>query len=63
MDHKIGNFEVGKEFDALIVDMNVPNSSADYLHICSPFELLQKFVFLGDDRNIVSVYVAGKKVK
>lgn len=63
LDNKIGNFEVGKEFDALIVDMNVLNSSADYLHACTPIELLQKFVFLGDDRNIVEVYVAGTKVK
>lgn len=54
---------MGKEFDALIVDMDIPNSSADYLHSCSPIEVLQKFVFLGDDRNIISVYVAGRKVK
>lgn len=63
LDDKIGNFVAGKEFDALIVDMNVSNSSADYLHKCSAIELLQKFVYLGDDRNIVGVYVAGRKVK
>lgn len=63
LEHKIGNFEVGKEFDALIVDMKVPSSSVDYLHACTPIELLQKFVFVGDDRNVIEVYVSGKKVK
>lgn len=63
MDDIIGNFEVDKEFDALIVDMDVEEGSADYLHECTPLELLQKFVYVGDDRNIVSVFVSGKKVK
>lgn len=53
---KIGNFEVGKEFDAIIVDMNVQIA-------CAPLEILQKFVYLGDDRNVLNVYVAGKLVK
>lgn len=59
----VGNFQIGKEFDALIVDMNVNDGPADYLHDCTPLELLQKFVYVGDDRNVVSVYVSGKKVK
>lgn len=63
LDDKIGNFEVGKEFDALVVDMNVDNSSAHYFDNCTALELLQKFVFLGDDRNVQTVFVAGKKVK
>lgn len=42
--------------------MDVENSSVDYLQNCSAIELLQKFVYTGDDRNIVAVYVAGKRV-
>lgn len=63
MEEKIGNFEVDKEFDALIIDMNIKNSATDYLQECNPLELLQKFIFLGDDRNVIHVYVSGKKVK
>lgn len=63
LESVIGNFEVGKEFDALVIDMDVENSAADYLHECSAIDLLQKFIFLGDDRNVVSVYVAGNCVK
>lgn len=63
LDDKVGNFQPGKEFDALIVDMDVKDGNADYLRPHSALELLQMFVYTGDDRNIVSVYVSGKKVK
>lgn len=63
MENKIGNFLVGKEFDALIIDMDLENAETDYLVECTPMELLQKFIYCGDDRNIVNVFVAGKNVK
>nr|CAH7729005.1 unnamed protein product [Callosobruchus chinensis] len=63
VEHKIGNFEVGKEFDALVVDMGVECCNTDLLLNCSPLELLQKFIYTGDDRNISNVFVAGKSVK
>lgn len=63
LDDVVGNFQVGKDFDALIVDMDVENGGVDYLHVCTPIELIQKFIYVGDDRNIVKVYVAGKCVK
>ncbi|XP_022909822.1 guanine deaminase isoform X2 [Onthophagus taurus] len=63
IEEKVGNFEVGKEFDAVIVDMDVKNSAVDYFKRCTPLELLQKFIFLGDDRNVINVFVQGKKVK
>lgn len=63
MDHKIGSFQVGKEFDALLVDLDVKDSACDYLLTVSPLQNLQKFIFTGDDRNIINVYVSGKKVK
>lgn len=63
LDDKIGNFAKEKEFDALIVDLDVKDSACDYLLPVSPIENLQKFIFTGDDRNILNVFVAGEKVK
>ncbi|XP_044746709.1 guanine deaminase [Coccinella septempunctata] len=63
MENQIGNFEKGKEFDALIVDLDVKDSACDYLLTVSPMENLQKFIFTGDDRNILNVFVAGKQVR
>ncbi|KAB0804740.1 hypothetical protein PPYR_01710 [Photinus pyralis] len=63
MDDKIGNFEVGKEFDALIVDLDVQNGPVDIFGEHTALELFQKFIFTGDDRNVTAVYVAGNKVK
>jgi guanine deaminase len=64
LDDQIGNFQVGKSFDAIIVDLDVKSSSADYLSTdLTPQELLQKLVFVGDDRNVVKVFVNGKIVK
>ncbi|XP_063832396.1 guanine deaminase [Ostrinia nubilalis] len=70
LDHKVGSFEVGKEFDALLIDpyaFDGPIDKHDYCISSSKEEravtLLQKFIYLGDDRNIVQVYVKGQKVK
>lgn len=72
VDDIVGNFEVGKDFDALLIDTSLfpmPNfvlSEMIEQHL-SPeekvLELVQKFIFNGDDRNIVNVFVAGKQVK
>lgn len=35
LEDKIGNFEVGKDFDALIIDMDVESSSSDLLLDCT----------------------------
>ncbi|KAJ8970933.1 hypothetical protein NQ314_000956 [Rhamnusium bicolor] len=63
LEDKTGNFEAGKDFDALIIDMDIENSSVDYLLGCKPDEILQKFIYFGDDRNVLNVFVAGKRVK
>lgn len=65
-DDKCGNFMVGKEFDALLVDVSitpldlfdVPASSHSHLD-----QMIQKFLYSGDDRNIRKVFIAGKQVK
>ncbi|KAL7799940.1 hypothetical protein V8C37DRAFT_366087 [Trichoderma ceciliae] len=64
-DEQVGEFAIGREFDALVVDMrderngvNVPLENDD-----DPAQrMLEKFVMTGDDRNIAQVYVKGKLV-
>ncbi|KAK7872202.1 hypothetical protein R5R35_001762 [Gryllus longicercus] len=58
LENEVGNLMPGKQFDALIVDM-----SSHYLLNSEPETLVQKFVYCGDDRNIISVFVGGKIVK
>lgn len=63
MDNKIGNFTIGKHFDALKIDLECNDSPIDIYNELSLNEKLQKFLYLGDDRNITQVYVNGKLVK
>ncbi|EDW58684.1 guanine deaminase [Drosophila virilis] len=60
LDHITGNFAVGKDFDALLVDVSVLEKPHRALTVD---ELLEKFIFTADDRNITAVFVAGKRVK
>ena len=53
---KIGSFEVGKEFDALMID---PISTFDTFTGDKQLDVFQKFINLGDDRNIRAVWVQG----
>ncbi|KAM9392213.1 guanine deaminase [Pholidichthys leucotaenia] len=62
LDDQIGNFEVGKDFDALRINIAAPGGPIDLIQQEEPKILLEKFLHLGDDRNIVQVFVAGKKV-
>ncbi|KAK0651163.1 hypothetical protein B0T16DRAFT_322270 [Cercophora newfieldiana] len=62
---KIGNFEVGKAFDAIVVgtlgeDQGVMTVVGEEDGLSTVFE---KFVMTGDDRNIIQVYVQGRRVK
>ncbi|XP_075684210.1 guanine deaminase isoform X2 [Rhinoderma darwinii] len=59
IDHITGNFKVGKEFDALIINPEAKDSPFEVNSHVSKEEMLQRFLYLGDDRNIKSVYVAG----
>ncbi len=49
--------EEGKEFDALLVDVNVPGGPFDIFDGDTMEDQFEKFINLGDDRNIVEVYV------
>jgi guanine deaminase len=53
----VGNFLVGKQFDAVRVNCAVEGSPFDVFSYESKSDLFQKFIFLGDDRNMVSVCV------
>ena len=62
LDTKVGNFEVGKEFDALRIDPCVSDSPFDLFDCDTTDDVIQKFLYLGDDRNITQVYVSGRCV-
>lgn len=62
MSDVVGNFEPGKEFDALLIDSAAPNSRLDELKDYSLNERLQRLIYSGDDRNILEVYVSGQRV-
>lgn len=53
---RVGSFEPGFEFDALVVRRE--DSPLDL----SPEERLERFVYTGDDRDILERYVAGRLV-
>lgn len=55
----VGSFEKGYEFDALIID----DSSLADVNERSIEERLQRYIYIGDDRNIVDRYVAGKRLE
>ncbi|KAI1390832.1 guanine deaminase [Hypoxylon trugodes] len=64
LDDRIGNFEVGKEFDALIIDASAPGGIMTVLQDDdSTRTMFDKFIMTGDDRNIKEVYVRGQSVK
>lgn len=73
LDNICGNFAVGKDFDALLIDISkepidwfdIPLSVSEKSN--DPHsrleKMIQKFVYVGDDRNITKVFISGKQVK
>jgi len=63
LSDRIGNFEVGKQFDALLIDTQAP-SQLDPVFYTSDTDTLNdsvtKFLWNGDERNILKVWVGGK---
>ncbi|XP_015768628.1 PREDICTED: guanine deaminase-like [Acropora digitifera] len=47
LDGKIGNFEVGKDFDALLIDVEAQNSAFDCFDRDNTMDVIQKFLMLG----------------
>ncbi|KAI8920094.1 guanine deaminase [Powellomyces hirtus] len=73
IQHSTGNFMRGKEFDALVVDLDASTigqggkeelgtRTVEVFDHDDAAAMLEKFVFVSDDRNIREVYVAGSKV-
>ncbi len=59
---RIGTLKVGMEFDAIIISADVTNSPVQIFDSDSVFDIFQKLVVLGDDRNIRRVFVQGRDV-
>ena len=55
---KVGSFEEGYQFDALVIDDSIiPDVNKRTL-----LERIERYIYIGDDRNIVERFVAGKKL-
>ncbi|KAG6820865.1 hypothetical protein H0H93_010692 [Arthromyces matolae] len=65
IDKRVGSFKEGKSFDALLVDTRT-NAGASGMWFpeqeVTLEELLERFLFCGDDRNISRVYVQGRLI-
>ncbi|KAL4994878.1 hypothetical protein BDV10DRAFT_175844 [Aspergillus recurvatus] len=64
LEDRIGNFQVGKEFDAVWVTTTTglqsamtPREDGDSLRT-----VFEKYIMTGDDRNVAHVYVRGRRV-
>ncbi|OWB54647.1 zinc ion binding protein [[Candida] boidinii] len=76
LDDKIGSFAVGKKWDAQLIDLSCENSPVDTFEFQEPIwggedlklskrkyqDLIDKWLFNGDDRNVRSVFVNGRRV-
>ena len=60
LESRIGNFEVGKDFDAILVDPEA--GGIDFFDHDDTAEYLEKWVYLGDDRCTQQVFVKGNRI-
>ena len=63
LDDITGRFVVGLQFDALRIKMNDTRRETQLFGHETISDMIQKFVFVGDDRNIIQIFVGGKFVK
>lgn len=77
LQDKLGNFEVGKKWDALLIDLECQDSPVDVFEwqeikqqdgdsdkaIERMENLIAKWLFGGDNRNVANVWVNGQLVK
>ncbi|KAK6063412.1 hypothetical protein SCUP234_07216 [Seiridium cupressi] len=63
LDEKIGSFQVGKQFDALLISSSKPGVMTMLEDWDSTRTIFDKFIMTGDDRNIELVFVNGVSVK
>lgn len=63
LDDRLGNFNVDKEADFIVIDLNAtPLQKLRQSHANTIEDRLFALFTLGDDRNIVATYVNGQKV-
>jgi cytosine/adenosine deaminase-related metal-dependent hydrolase len=65
MGDKIGSFQVGKQFDSVLLSVEAAGSwlDADWLiDSLTDEEFFQKMMYSVDDRHVKHVYVDGKSV-
>lgn len=74
LENSLGNFEVGKKWDAQLIDLEAKDSPIDVFDWQHPSKsqedtyesimdnLIAKWLFNGDDRNTTKVWVGGKLV-
>ncbi|ORX89716.1 guanine deaminase-like protein [Basidiobolus meristosporus CBS 931.73] len=62
LEERIGNFMVGKQFDALLIDPSKPESNFRLYSHDDFYTTFEKFIHIGDDRNISRVYIDGRLV-
>lgn len=58
----IGSFVPGKAFDALWIDPAASQGTVDLMGQESQDQIIEKFLFTGSDRNILHVFVKGRRV-
>lgn len=64
LDDKVGNFQVGKDFDALLIQTQTDDGVMTMVQEGDSVRtILEKFLISGDDRNIAEVYVRGRQLK
>ncbi|KAL6253307.1 hypothetical protein RBB50_001030 [Rhinocladiella similis] len=63
LDDKIGNFQVGKDFDALVIRSDVDGVMTTVQEEDTLAMIFEKFLISGDDRNVGEVYVKGRQLK
>lgn len=56
---KVGSFEADYVLDALVID----DSDLGYNNGLNLEERIQRYIYNGDDRNIIDVYVEGRRVE
>jgi guanine deaminase len=62
LDDRIGNFDVGKEADFVVLDPRGTSISAHRTALASSLgELLFALIVLGDDRNVAATYLQGSR--
>lgn len=63
LEDKIGSFQVGKHFDALLINSGRPGVMTMLEDFDSTRTIFDKFIMTGDDRNIELVFVNGRRVR